>query len=876
MVVEEKKKRALTNNISTDSSTATYTGGVGSSNVTQTSSNSSSSGGRGSTVAVNPNTFSPDGSSTFRVDSSQVNNPPKPVYVDTQKIGGSSGNRFTTVDGRTGFASSSVSEIREGGRGSGGFIIATNKPIVRVSQGLANKIINDVSTPTNNNKLKGMEEKKVVLSVQKTKPNSSPQSVDFNYSRQTNRAKENVKVNIKDDSLKSFKSSVIVFGKKASITEKVVSTAKNFVIGVTNFPRKFVQGNFEILKFRAQNPTKGGIGSWNPSEDNTKENQAKFKNLIATNQNVKTAFIGDTVVLSSFASPIIATGGAVVGTASGIFDIGKGFATGNAETVGKGTFGIATGLKFNELTRPFVEFKGIKINADNIFGGSVSGRKVTSTSTTEALQQFEVGRTSTGEIDVVTVSPNRLKGLEIKAGAKGLSGIEDDVGYVAPINRANPMFLRLADGSTGNSDVSIGFSNFFASRSTVNIIRVKDVVVPSKQALSESGFSNVNKEFVGQGVAVITKRSIIGKGEIEAQLFSPTKDITLKSGKVYKVGKLYKEGGTSETEAGILQGEIVSRTSGKTDFYTIVNQKKFFGKNIPLTGTLIELPKYKLEIGSNSASNNVGKNSLSLNELNARQSNSISSITSNTRKVGLTSSVGYNPSGSKIGISNINISKGNGSALKSSSAVSSSRVSGKSSSFTSGGSYANNSSSETVLSNKVSSIVASNRGSGSSVFSPSKSVSSSGNSVGFSNNNISQSSSISSRGVFKGTSFVSGKGDDNPINGKDFNVLKSKNDGFGKFGVEVRKGGKFFSVGKGLSFSKAYGKGSSIVGNSASATFRLTQRGKPISVNSQSSSFYSKGTNVIEKRGRRIKSRGELSEITYKGINSQRKRSSVF
>lgn len=97
----------------------------------------------------------------------------------------------------------------------------------------------------------------------------------------------------------------------------------------------------------------------------------------------------------------------------------------------------------------------------------------------------------------------------------------------------------------------------------------------------------------------------------------------------------------------------------------------------------------------------------------------------------------------------------------------------------------------------------------------------------------------------------------------------------GGFDVLVRKRGKFIKINKGaLSRGEALNLGAYRVGTTSSATFKLspskssaTERftGRGIF-----SDFYTKGDLFIEKKSRRIKSQGELSEITYKGIASQK------
>lgn len=91
------------------------------------------------------------------------------------------------------------------------------------------------------------------------------------------------------------------------------------------------------------------------------------------------------------------------------------------------------------------------------------------------------------------------------------------------------------------------------------------------------------------------------------------------------------------------------------------------------------------------------------------------------------------------------------------------------------------------------------------------------------------------------------------------------------FGVDVKSFGKFKTIGSGLSFGKALSIGKLRVGTSAAATFRITKDRIPVKGINLGSNFYTKPSgDIIEKPSFRIKSRGELQEITFKGLKSQR------
>ena len=95
------------------------------------------------------------------------------------------------------------------------------------------------------------------------------------------------------------------------------------------------------------------------------------------------------------------------------------------------------------------------------------------------------------------------------------------------------------------------------------------------------------------------------------------------------------------------------------------------------------------------------------------------------------------------------------------------------------------------------------------------------------------------------------------------------------FDVLVKSRGKFKRVNTGaLSRVEAINLGAFRVGNSASATFKILpsklEKSQSFTGKGVLADFYSKGDLFIEKRSRRIKSLGELQQITYKGIQAQK------
>ena len=115
-----------------------------------------------------------------------------------------------------------------------------------------------------------------------------------------------------------------------------------------------------------------------------------------------------------------------------------------------------------------------------------------------------------------------------------------------------------------------------------------------------------------------------------------------------------------------------------------------------------------------------------------------------------------------------------------------------------------------------------------------------------------------------------------PIDFKLPSFSKSSRSGFV---VSVRKRGKFETVASNVGLKSAYKLAKLKVGNTASASFKLTplnsRARSQLSGFSPNKDFYKSKTEdftFIERRSRRIKSSGELREITFKGIATQKKK----
>jgi len=137
---------------------------------------------------------------------------------------------------------------------------------------------------------------------------------------------------------------------------------------------------------------------------------------------------------------------------------------------------------------------------------------------------------------------------------------------------------------------------------------------------------------------------------------------------------------------------------------------------------------------------------------------------------------------------------------------------------------------------------------------------------------------------FKTDVSIKPRGDQTPFNPTFFNFKKfgSDNNIFSKastgFDVLVRKRGVFSKVNTGsLTRSDAINFGAFKVGTSASASFKIVPSGSFVSSSfnkkANLSDFNIKNDVFIEKKEKRIKSFGELQEITFKGVASNKNKS---
>ena len=802
MAVEVKKRR-LSENVSTTSSTARYTGGVGSSNVTQTSSSARGGGGGGSTVAVNPDTFAPDGSSTFRVDASQVNNPPK-----------------TTGKGLTGDnRSKSYLDIARSNAPTGGSAKIRSENIIK----------SDIN---------GVDQ-------------------------------------------------VAIRGTVANNIERVESVT-------VAVDKKGVETFNEDLKSKGINNAGDFFNAFKTGEAKTSGEFIVFKNKPSSQSN---SFIQSDIVGNNLFAP-------------------------TSTPIGNTTKPRNDGVKFVS------PFSSKSINTVNAVDG---GDYFTSKSNELSFKRFRTGKT---EYSIAAFGVSTF-GAATRPVRNPVGFVKDTFGFFKsavtnPVGTAKQVGSQALNSPENFAGEIVGQGLFFKGFSRVSPVKVsvvkdtnlgmtKGVVVDyPKIAFERSVFLKFgNKETnLGNGITVVNDYpTLLTKNEgLKVSITSEQKSFNSPRYKQFlntETGRLYQDFLNTELEFKNLpdakpvpETPVVSKTGKQINFFkqpsepdgftissssdrTIADSMSEQGRIFNVKTGEFEAGASKksssrflddaedsssLGVGGSSSDSILGKSSF--NDLSGRKQNQQLFLVEETTTVvkpfvkESTSAVNFK----FLSVDNNVLSSGSNS-VKIGSFSNTNNVIGSKSSYD----VVSKPSSSTILGSSTSSFSSGRVGSSSVL--GSKTVSSLGQVQGVNSVQSVKSSQVQKQSqVQKSLSLQ--KSLTKSVLVEKTTTLKpfsfKKDSGFGKFGVEVRRGGKFFSVGKGLSFSKAYGKGASVVGNSAAATFRITQRGKPISVNSQSSSFYSKGTNVIEKRSRRIKSRGELSEITYKGIKSQRKRSSVF
>ena len=526
------------------------------------------------------------------------------------------------------------------------------------------------------------------------------------------------------------------------------------------------------------------------------------------------------------------------------------------------------------------------------------------------------------------------KSGSFRSGPAGEAGVQDSGLFVSSGGHLSP--LRI-DGSTSSTEYSFNplkwLESFKGSGTSKGYeIAFKNLETLPDEVLNQPGFSGVKTYHatrVGDETAFISKRSTIGHGEIQPKIYTAADDFVLKD-KTTKAGTKLLEKGTVEEEAifpentlyefGAARSNIAKKLL-KAEEYTYYN-----GKMILLTGG-------KVAKGSGLVDDAVSGVNLVTGVTRSPVDESVSpsveiltskDIISSSRNVN-TNIVYVDPVSSGAGLigSVFGVGAGKVNIIVGSSNVVSSKPSSSGSpagySVSSSSSYVNLAGGVSpVVSKKskpVSPSIISSSGSGRSPIDYSVSPSSSSSS-GSGRSGSSGSSSSSSRSglstpttestpttspsssivsspvsVSPSSSIVS-----SPVSGYPGSSITSSTSStssgysnFGKsskrsfgglFSAQVRKSGRWVTVDPGFGFSEseALNKGLSVVGTSARASTRIIKasagaKKKRFYGIGILGNFYKKGNVFIEKRGKRIKSRGELEEITYKGQRARKSKS---
>jgi len=546
----------------------------------------------------------------------------------------------------------------------------------------------------------------------------------------------------------------------------------------------------------------------------------------------------------------------------------------SAETLGKGelpkTKSSAETLALLEKTRSYekveklINGKWVSATPDEIAGLPV-----------DTPTRVWVSHISTAEFG---------KSGKFIAGPKGAGGLEDPVVYVTTAGHLSN--LRLGT----SYDYSFKPFSWAEGKSTPKgyEFSVKGGSYIPDEVLASPGFGDDLAKFyaesVGDEMAYITKRSMIGKGEVAPQYFTvqksfevPTASLTVtRGGKIVKLSKgqdvlagdILRTAGTGEEELGIAAETLYSFGEGRGNvFQKLLNAESY----TKFDDQLVLLSKGRTLPGGEGVSNVLIKSSglpsnvMSASDIAKESARSISGVGVTTIYVDPVSMSAGVLASLDSGVSVQFVSSFSGgvspNVLSSSPVSSSPKKSDSSVSMVSESSILSPS-----VSSSVSRVSKSSRGGESSstiVSSPSPSI--------ISSPSPSAGSSAKSSSVSKTSPYISQSIIESTTTTPMGKISLSKKKGGGLFEVKVRKRGKWVVVDKGsaFSFSEAKQRGMVEVGTTARASFKIEpttgKTKKRFFGKGMFGDFYKKGNVFIEKRGRRIKSKGELEQITYKG-----------
>jgi hypothetical protein len=492
--------------------------------------------------------------------------------------------------------------------------------------------------------------------------------------------------------------------------------------------------------------------------------------------------------------------------------------------------------------------------------GSLTGQ--TTFPLTDSIKQSlrEFNTKTNGETIVVTASPAKLKGNLAGAGERAISGTEDPGIYVTPKGKGSPRFTGI---ELGNEVSTYSFSiNPFKdafSVPSVTEFKVGSVVQYPRNVINKgSGFKTVWKYQVdvlsNKGVAVITKRSEIGQGNIPGKGFKGTSELEA----VVPIGSGFEY--TPKTFVGGVKG---------FDTYTVIGGKPVAVRSAKVLGEGQSIGRGSQALKSSTVSS--GSESLSrLNDKKITFSPTATNIVQKSKaytsdrdyQTTTTSSYNYVYNSKASSLSYVSPSR---QSIQTSN--SSNNYKDYSESFGSRTSSRLNSRSQAVSSSSNLKNVSSYR--------PESPVSRS---------NIYSSRIVRpSRSTYKTSSnyYPSKTSYRYTPTSRIITPTKPVIDGFigenkdDVFSVEVRRRGEFKTVGRFKDLGLAFGAGKFKIKSGLGATFRVrSQSGTIIKPGGVGGEFYIKpGGEVIQKRGYRLGSRGEVTEIGYEKSRSRR---SVF
>lgn len=457
-------------------------------------------------------------------------------------------------------------------------------------------------------------------------------------------------------------------------------------------------------------------------------------------------------------------------------------------------------------------------------------------STQEALRAF---RTGDDFVELQHSSPAPITNTVSGVGKKAATGIEDPGIYVSPRGQGMTYFLRLNNQPVPYEQVRVTlnpFEGLAATRPTITVFRAQGVDLYPRAVVNKPGFTAV-REFQqsqkGSGRAFITKRSELGQGTVPQQVFTPER--LSPEGDVIGTRAPRLEKGTTELEAVIPLG-----TRFTYEPKTFFGRLKGFDEYTVVDGTPVAIRRATLEV-EDVYPGRVREGVDVPSERIVRESAELSRVGESTRVV---SPRVVAPS----------ISAGSDASSLSESVSSPSRVASGSS--------------------RVSGVPSGSRVGSSEVVRPTEPRTTSYRAP---------TRPTSYRSPTRRTSQTyypyypsSPRTPRTPGFTRSTTIRPFRKQGESQFAVFVRRFGDFSRVGTTKTLGEASRIGSYNVGTSAAASFYVQDIATGQRVNPNlGKDFYLSAREpgvAIERRSRRIKSGGELRDITYKGIQARRNR----